>query len=166
MIKKKICMVGSFAVGKTSLVRRYVRSMFSEKYHTTVGVKIDKKSVTVDHRTVDLVLWDIQGEDEFQRVHIAYLRGMSGYLLVADGTRLHTLDTALGLKEMVDRELGDIPFIFIINKSDLSSEWAIERDTISRLSEGHRWVTLETSAKTGFGVEDAFLTLAKEMVVT
>ena len=166
MIQKKICMVGAFATGKTSLVGRFVHSKFSEKYHTTVGVKIDKKSVTVDDRTVDLVLWDIQGEDEFQKVHIAYLRGMSGYLLVADGTRLHTLDTALSLQEMVDRELGDIPFIFIINKSDLASEWAIERDTISKLSEERGWVTLETSAKTGFGVEDAFLTLAKEMVVT
>jgi GTPase SAR1 family protein len=130
VIKKKICMVGSFAVGKTSLVRQYVRSMFSEKYHSTVGVKIDKKSVAVDDRTVDLILWDIQGEDEFQRVHIAYLR------------------------------------IFIINKSDLSSEWAIERDTVSRLSDEQGWVTLETSAKTGFGVEDAFMTLAKEMLVT
>jgi small GTP-binding protein len=164
VIKKKICMVGSFAVGKTSLVRQYVQSIFSEKYHTTVGVKIDKKSVTVDDRTVDLVLWDVQGEDEFQKVHTAYLRGMSGYLLVADGTRLHTLDTALRLKEMVDSEIGNIPFIFIINKSDLAAEWAIERDTIDRLSQERGWVTLETSAKTGFGVEDAFLTLAKEMV--
>ncbi len=164
VVKKKICMVGSFAVGKTSLVRRYVQSIFSEKYHTTVGVKIDKKSVTVDDRTVDLVLWDIQGEDEFQKVHTAYLRGMSGYLLVADGTRLHTLNTAFNLKEMIDREIGNVPFIFILNKADLSEEWVIERDSVSGLSEERGWIILETSAKTGVGVDEAFLTLAREMV--
>ena len=165
-IKKKICMVGSFAVGKTSLVKRYVDSIFSEKYLTTVGVKIDKKSVAVGDRAVDLVLWDIQGEDEFSKVQTAYLRGMSGYLLVADGTRLHTLDTALSLKEMVDREIGDIPFVFIINKKDLAAEWAIDQDSIGKLKEEHGWVTMETSAKTGLGVEDAFLTLTKAILAT
>ena len=165
-IKKKICMVGSFAVGKTSLVKRYVDSIFSEKYLTTVGVKIDKKSVDVGDREVDLILWDIQGEDEFTKVHTAYLRGMSGYLLVADGTRLHTLDTAISLKEMVDKEIGEIPFVFIINKKDLAAEWAIDQDSISRLSEEQGWVALETSAKTGLGVEEAFLTLAKAILAT
>jgi len=166
VIKKKICMVGAFAVGKTSLVKRYVNSIFSEKYLTTVGVKIDKKSVALGDRTVDLVLWDVQGEDEFQKVHVAYLRGMSGYLLVADGTRLHTLETAVRLKEMIDREIGDMPFIFIINKKDLAAEWAVEQDSISRISEERGWVAMETSAKTGLGVEDAFMTLAKAMLVT
>ena len=166
VIKKKICMVGAFAVGKTSLVKRYVNSIFSEKYLTTVGVKIDKKSVALGDRTVDLVLWDVQGEDEFQKVHVAYLRGMSGYLLVADGTRLHTLETAVRLKKMIDREIGDMPFIFIINKKDLAAEWAVEQDSISRISEERGWVAMETSAKTGLGVEDAFMTLAKAMLVT
>jgi len=159
-------MVGAFAVGKTSLVKRYVNSIFSEKYLTTVGVKIDKKSVALGDRTVDLVLWDVQGEDEFQKVHVAYLRGMSGYLLVADGTRLHTLETAVRLKKMIDREIGDMPFIFIINKKDLAAEWAVEQDSISRISEERGWVAMETSAKTGLGVEDAFMTLAKAMLVT
>jgi len=166
VLKKKICMVGSFAVGKTSLVKRYVNSIFSEKYLTTVGVKIDKKSVAVGDHSVDLILWDIQGEDEFQKVHTAYLRGMSGYLLVADGTRLHTLDTAFNLKEMVDKEIGHIPFVLIINKKDLAAEWVIDQDSISRLSEEHGWVTMETSAKTGLGVEDAFLTLARAILAT
>ena len=68
MIQKKICMLGGFAVGKTSLVARYVTSMFSEKYLTTVGVKIDKKQVAVDGRDVTLMLWDIYGQDDFQDV--------------------------------------------------------------------------------------------------
>ena len=65
-MKRKLCMVGSYAVGKTSLVRRFVESMFSEKYLTTVGVKIDKKTVTVGEAQLDLILWDIAGEDDVQ----------------------------------------------------------------------------------------------------
>jgi len=75
MIKKKICMLGVFAVGKTSLVQRFVKSMFSEKYLTTVGVKIDKKTIEVKGKIVELMLWDLQGEDEFQKLNATYLRG-------------------------------------------------------------------------------------------
>ena len=86
MLQKKICMLGSFSVGKTSLVRRFVESIFSEAYHTSIGVKVDKKVVRVDDEDVTLVLWDIHGEDVYQKIRMSYLRGMSGYLLVADGT--------------------------------------------------------------------------------
>ena len=68
IVKKKICMLGTFAVGKTSLVQRFVRSVFSDRYLTTVGVRIDQKTLTVDDRQVELILWDIHGDDEFQNV--------------------------------------------------------------------------------------------------
>ena len=87
MLQKKICMLGGFGVGKTSLVSRFVSSMFSDKYLTTVGVKVDKKTVPIDSGEMTLMLWDIYGQDEFQTVRDSYLRGASGYLLVADGTR-------------------------------------------------------------------------------
>ena len=86
-LKKKICLIGAFAVGKTSLVRRFVHSIFSEKYHTTVGVMIDKKQVNVNGLPVDLIIWDLHGEDDFQSVRMSYLRGASGCFYVADGTR-------------------------------------------------------------------------------
>jgi GTPase SAR1 family protein len=94
MIQKKICMLGSFAVGKTSLIRRFVESIYSEAYHTTVGVKIDKRVVRHNDSDVTLVLWDLYGEDEFQKMRWPYLRGAAGYLLVADGTRRNTLEKA------------------------------------------------------------------------
>ena len=83
MTSKKICMLGSFAVGKTSLVSQFVSSIFSDKYLSTVGVKVDRKSVSVKGQDVTLMLWDLYGEDGFQRVQKSYLRGASGYLLVA-----------------------------------------------------------------------------------
>jgi small GTP-binding protein len=79
-------MLGGFSVGKTSLIKRFVESVFSEKYLTTVGVKIDTKTVDVQGRSVNLILWDIAGEDDTATIRMSYLRGCSGYLLVADGT--------------------------------------------------------------------------------
>jgi len=86
-LQKKICMLGAFSVGKTSLVKRYVDSVFSETYLTTVGVKIDKKVIDLSGRTVNLILWDLAGEDDINAFRMAYLRGAAGYVLVADGTR-------------------------------------------------------------------------------
>ena len=74
MLKKKICMVGQFAVGKTSLVRRFVDSIFDERYLTTIGVKIDRKDVTIDGKSITLMLWDLAGEDELAQLNVSHLR--------------------------------------------------------------------------------------------
>ena len=160
MIQKKICMLGSFSVGKTSLVRYFVTSIYDEKYHTTIGVKIDKKIVTIDGKEVSLVLWDIHGEDVYQKMRMNYLRGMSGYLLVADGTRRQTLDDALALNERVVKEFGNLPALLLLNKFDLADQWEIESSQEAKLSSAG-WKVIHTSAKTGDSVENAFLQLAQ-----
>jgi len=161
MLQKKVCMLGSFAVGKTSLVRRFVETIFSEQYHTSIGVKVDKKEVRAEGRDVTLVLWDIHGEDAFQKVQISYLRGMSGYLLVADGTRQQTLEDALALANHVAEMMEKIPAVLVLNKCDLAAQWEIEPDREARLA-ADGWSVFRSSAKTGESVEQAFsqLTLA------
>jgi small GTP-binding protein len=163
MTQKKICMLGAFAVGKTSLVSRFVSSIFSEKYLTTVGVKIDKKTVAVDGRDVTLMLWDIYGQDEFQSVQQSYLRGSSGYLLVVDGTRRATLDVAAALQKTAEQLLGPVPYVVVLNKSDLEAEWQIDDRGLWRLIDQGAPV-VRTSAKTGAGVEDAFRALTRAML--
>jgi small GTP-binding protein len=159
MLQKKICMLGSFSVGKTSLVRRFVESLFSEAYQTSIGVKVDKKVVRVNNEDVTLVLWDIHGEDVYQKIHMSYLRGMSGYLLVIDGTRRQTLEDALALNQRVMQEVGKVPAILVLNKSDLVDRWEIDSDRESELSAAG-WIILRTSAKTGASVEQLFSQLA------
>ena len=161
MIQKKICLLGGFGVGKTSLVSRYVHSIFSDKYLTTVGVKIDKKSVTVDGTDVDLVIWDLYGQDDYQKVRMSYLRGASGYLLVADGTRRSTLDTALALHDSAQATVPNAAFTLVVNKADLA-HWEITDGLLDVLVQ-RGWRVLKTSAKTGSDVEDAFVTLARAM---
>ena len=161
MIQKKICMLGAYGVGKTSLVSRYVHSIFSDKYQTTVGVKIDKKPLTLDGQEVNLVLWDLYGEDQFQRIQSFYLRGSSGYLLVADGTRPETLEVAQSIQVRAEEILGKMPFLLLINKADL--EWTLEEAKVQSLRE-RGWDIRYTSAKTGEAVEQAFADLARRML--
>jgi small GTP-binding protein len=163
MLQKKICMLGSFAVGKTSLVRRFVESIYSDVYQTTVGVKIDKKNVRMDEKDVSLVLWDIYGEDDYQKMRWTYLRGASGYLLVADGTRKTTLEKAVSLEQRVREEVGRIPFVLVINKSDLIRDWELEPALESQLA-AKGWSILRSSAKTGEGVEESFSLLTRKML--
>ncbi len=163
MMQKKVCMLGGFAVGKTSLVRRYVTNVFSEHYQTTIGVTVEKKMVTVDRQDMMLMLWDLYGEDEFQHVRESYLRGSSGYILVLDGTRKATLDTARLLQQTVVRTVGPLPFVTIINKSDLQSEWEIDQPVIDQLRE-QGWPVFLGSAKLGQGVDELFARLAEMLL--
>lgn len=161
MLKLKIAMLGAYGVGKTSLVSAYVHAAFSEKYLTTVGVKIDKKSLAVDGRDVTLLIWDIHGEDAFQQVSMAYLRGTAGCLVVADGTRAGTLVAARELRARLRRAEGDRPCLLLLNKADLAAEWEVgEADCRALRDEG--WEVLRTSARTGEGVEHAFVRLARQ----
>jgi small GTP-binding protein len=155
-------MLGAFAVGKTSLVARFVSSIFSDKYLTTVGVKIDKKTVQVAGEQMSLILWDLYGQDEFQKMNVSYLRGAGGYLLVADGTRRATLDIACELQETVAGLIGAVPFVLLINKSDLDDEWQIDDASLSGIAR-RGWTVIRTSAKSGEGVDEAFMTLAHAM---
>lgn len=163
MLSKKICMLGSLSVGKTSLVRRFIESIFSETYQTSIGVKVDKKIVRAGDEDVELVLWDIYGDDRFQKVQMSYLRGMSGYLLVVDGTRKQTLEDALELNERAVNVAGKVPAVLVLNKSDLIADWEIDSDREAKLAEDG-WTLIRTSAKTGDAVEQAFSQLAHAML--
>jgi small GTP-binding protein len=161
-LQKKICMLGAFSVGKTSLVKRFVESVFSEAYLTTVGVKIDKKSVELSERIVTLILWDLAGEDDISSLRMSYLRGSAGYVLVADGTRPATLEVAVSLRRRVETDYGPLPFVLLVNKNDLQEQWAIPDEGVEGLRRDGWWVR-STSARTGDGVEDAFRALAEQV---
>ncbi len=150
-------------MGKTSLVARFVQSIFSEKYHTTVGVKIDKKTLSIAGQEVTLVLWDLHGEDDFQSVRMTYFRGAAGYLLVADGTRRATLDRALVLQKGAEESVGPIPFVLVLNKADLTDEWEVDDSLVAEIA-AKGWTVVKGSAKTGEGVEEAFRLLTEKIL--
>jgi small GTP-binding protein len=162
MIQRKICLLGAFAVGKTSLAERYVESKFSERYRTTVGVRVHKKSLDIGGEPLNLIIWDLAGEDELVVLRTSYLRGASGYLLVADGTRPDSLDKAIDLQRRAEAAIGETPFLLVLNKADRCEEWTIPTGVIENL-QARGWQIVRTSAKSGSGVEEAFRHMAQKL---
>lgn len=162
MKQKKVAVLGSVAVGKTSLTERYVSSIYSERYHSTVGVRIHRKQFSQNGEACTMIIWDLAGGDEFARIRRTHLKGASGYLLVADGTREDTLARAVEIQESASEDLGDAPFVLAINKFDLSGDWAVQDSQIRDL-ERIGWTVFRTSAKDNIGVEAAFESIARRL---
>jgi small GTP-binding protein len=164
MIQKKVCMVGLFGTGKTSLVQRFVHSLFSDRYLSTVGVKIDRKPMEVDGAALTLVLWDLAGRDGHEDITTSYLRGAHAVLYVADGTRRETCDQLPELRALVREAAGEVPELLALNKSDLKDRWTLAAGDEQALAQA--WDVVRTSAKTGDGVEEVFQRIGRAMLGT
>lgn len=164
-VTSKVCVVGDFAVGKTSVVERFVHNQFSARYLSTVGVKIDTKEIEHEASRVahKLVIWDVAGSKEFGDKEFAYLRGAAGYIYVADGTRPGTLRSVETILAQAHDRYGVAPAVLLVNKKDLVSDWEVsdkQFDALaSRFDEAYK-----TSAKTGEDVETALVSLAERII--
>lgn len=163
-VSRKVSLLGDFAVGKTSTVARAVRNTFSAAYLTTVGVKVDSKTMQLGDRELRLVLWDIAGANSLDQMRANYIGGSHGLLLVADGTRGETVDAALELREQAQRLLGRaLPAVLLLNKNDLAGEWDVPPAWIEKLAA--QLPVFSTSALSGAGIEEAFAALAAQLIV-
>ncbi len=164
-IKVKICLVGDSAVGKTSLIRRYVMDIFDDKYISTLGAKVSKKRVIIKKgdKNIDLILsiWDILGQQEFKSIHNMAFKGSRGALLVCDITRKDTLTNITTWKNRVEEIVGNIPMVLLANKSDLTSEYEFTEDELKSLSEQLNLDFYLTSAKFGDNVIKTFFKLGE-----
>jgi small GTP-binding protein len=159
---RKVCLIGDGAVGKTSLVRRYVLDVFGDDYITTFGAKVSKKVIVLGDVELTMMIWDILGQKNGASMHSAYFSGANGAFLVCDGTRPATLDSLNSWYHEFSRVAGNVPIIPLINKCDVPVQ--VTEGSIRPVSTliGHDFE--RTSAKTGEGVEEAFLHLGKLMV--
>ena len=175
MISQKICLIGDFGVGKTSLIRQFVDRQFSDTYLSTVGVKISRKVVSIldslgnlpeSIKQVQLIVWDIEGSTRFQAIAPSYLQGAKGALIVADVTRdssIENLKTHVQLFQSINPKSS---LLIALNKVDLLEKSA--RDHLIKSISG-QFADLNisihlTSAKTGEGVDNIFQTLAGQML--
>jgi len=159
---RKICLLGDFAVGKSSLVARFVRNTFADKYLTTVGVKVDSKRIELAQLAVKLVVWDLAGKSELDSMNRSYIRGAQGLMLVADGTREASLRVALYLWMQSQKHLPGVPVVMLVNKLDLIDRWEVSASDILRLQQS--LPTWRTSAMDGQGVDEAFAELARRIM--
>lgn len=168
-ISKKICLLGDFAVGKTSLVRRFVYDMFDDKYLSTIGVKVSRKTlaVTVNDQPADLtlMLWDLAGSEEFDRVRASYLLGAAGAVLVCDLTRPETLLNLAGYANDLLQNQPKTKIVLAANKSDLTEQTETSQAQIEDIAKKLQVPYFFTSAKTGDAVETLFTDLGKLLIV-
>lgn len=160
--QKKICLLGEFAVGKTSLIRRFIEGIFDEKYLTTIGVVVSRKSVTFPEVNVNLLVWDLAGGRDFSQTN--YLAGVAGALIVCDLTRSSTLAAYHTYSRQVKQVNANAHLILLANKSDLSRQREISEEELIAVSNELGAPYLLTSAKTGEMVEYAFTELARQML--
>jgi small GTP-binding protein len=165
-IKTKICLVGDNNVGKTSLIRRFVLDTFDDKYTSTIGTKVTKKEVTVkkdNGRDINLsmLIWDIMGQKGFRELlRESYFYGAEGAICVCDVTNRESLEELKYWIKSMESITGHIPMIFIGNKCDLTDQTTVTRQDLEKVATSYGSPAMITSAKTGEGVENAFMRLA------
>ncbi|HYY48288.1 MAG TPA: Rab family GTPase [Thermoplasmata archaeon] len=169
--RMKVCMAGQAAVGKTSLIRRYVLDEFDDRYLATLGTKITKKALSLpdpkggEPRTVHVILWDIMGTPTVRDLlKDAYYHGAEGIFAVADQTRKATLPELDGWSRSIRSVAGDIPTFGMVNKHDLPRDKAFKDGEIEAFFEKRGWPWAYTSAKSGEGVEDSFRRLVERIL--
>jgi hypothetical protein len=188
MMSKKVCIFGAHGVGKRSLTSRFRDNTEAERYRASIGVQISKKEVVVGNQSATMMVWSVTDLDHFDAGLMNYSRGMSGYLLVADGTRPSTLERAREIYEQLcsfeepppsteqtqDSEPDtkksyvqfphrELPFILLLNKSDLVEQWRIEKSNLEMLA-NKGWPVLVVSAKENERVDEAFLSLGRRIL--
>lgn len=164
----KVIIIGPGAVGKTSLLNRFVNNEFTLKYKLTIGVDFLTKVLEYEpSKSVKLHIWDIGGQERFKFLHRSFYDGALGALLLFDLTRQHTFS---GMKTWLSEMRGiikrDIPKVIIGNKVDLLPEIGrvIEMSEAEKYAKEENCFYIETSAKTGENVEEAFINLISSMV--
>ncbi len=166
--KRKVVLLGDTAVGKTSLVRRFVYDQFSDRYIQTIGTKVSKKTVEVEYEgenySLTLVIWDVLGQQGYTNVQRTAFKGSDGAIFVCDLTRRDSLYSILHYWLPTLESVAGVPGVLLANKSDLEN-WEIEKVELEEISRITGLPYLITSAKTGENVEEAFGELAKLMIM-
>lgn len=174
LVKKKIVLLGDSAVGKTSLIRRYVIDEFHDHYIETIGTKVSRKDIELEidgeEYSLNLQIWDVLGQKAYSAVQSRALVGIDGAIMAADITRKDTLDSieSYWIPTLI-RVVGDAPLLFLANKMDLKDNAQFTLEELESISSDNSQSEIKnyflTSAKTGENVNDAFMALSK-MVLT
>ena len=167
--KLKIVLLGDFAVGKTSLIRRFVFDEFEDTYLTTIGVNVTRKEVDIkDYGRTDLLLWDIAGNDKFNIVSPEYIKGAAGGIIVADITRKDTVENIASNADIVKKLNPQAMIAVALNKIDLSDDSDDSMKLAQSIIEKYTLNWCEpvqlTSAKTGMSVDELLVNLASSII--
>lgn len=162
---KKISLLGDPAVGKTSLIHRFVYEAFDDRYLSTIGAKVTKKCIDYvkgdfprleKDTSLNFLIWDIAGQKAFKSVHQTYYVGSEGALIVCDLTRRETLDNLLDWISELFKVVRNVPVVILANKYDIKGKAVFGEPQLRAVASQIRAPVYFTSAKTGLNVERAF----------
>lgn len=157
---KKIVLVGHFGVGKSSLIRRFVKNTFSDDYLVTIGVHIVKKTLQIENQEITLIIWDIEGKEDMQKLRPSFLLGTSGFIYVFDATRESSYLNLQSEINFIETNYPKINLVTVANKIDL-----LEKPVLLNTIATHKLrVDYISSAKTGENVENIFNAIAKNLI--
>lgn len=163
----KICLLGEAAVGKTSLVYRFIENRFRDNYKSTLGVNLLKKDLNLDeygYGGVSAQIWDLGGQESFRSLRKLYLEGANGAFVIFDTTKRKTFDKLDEWIQSFKESRGNRPLLLIGNKIDLSDKQKVEESEVKEYAEKNSTEFIFTSAKTGENVETAFKGLVKTIL--
>ncbi len=167
-LSKKICLLGDYAVGKTSLARRFVYNAFDDRYLSTIGVKVSRKVIVLPYGAnvieLTLMVWDLAGSEEFDTVRASYLHGSAGAIVVCDMTRPVTLETLPHYVADLHAASPTAQLVVVANKDDLTEKRQLTEQKISEASGALHAPYYLTSAKTGVNVETVFRHLGQLII--
>ena len=166
-LKVKICLVGDSAVGKTSLIKKFVLDIFDDSYITTIGTKITKKTMAFNVNgkeiIMDMMIWDIMGQASFRSLlQDAYFYGAHGVMAVSDSTRPETAKSLHDWMASTQQVVGDVPTIFLANKCDLESD--VTQEQLDSEVSQYGGIAMFSSARTGENVAEAFQALGEGII--
>ncbi|XP_003741617.1 ras-related protein Rab-23 [Galendromus occidentalis] len=159
----KLVVVGNGAVGKSSLIQRFCRGVFSQNYKQTIGVDFLERVLEIGNgRCVRLMVWDTAGQEEFDALTRAYYRGAHGAILAFSSTDLQSFEAVDSWRSKVEAECGSLPMVLVQNKMDLADQALVSPEMAENAARRHRLRLYRTSAKQDFNVDEAFRYLAEK----
>eukprot|EP00300_Choanocystis_sp_HF-7_P007793 c15516_g1_i2.p1 GENE.c15516_g1_i2~~c15516_g1_i2.p1 ORF type:complete len:203 (+),score=57.62 c15516_g1_i2:94-702(+) len=160
----KLLLIGDSGVGKSCLLLRFADDTYTESYISTIGVDFKIRTIEIEGKTIKLQIWDTAGQERFRTITSSYYRGAHGIIVVYDVTDLESFNNVKNWLHEIDRyAVEGVNKLLVGNKCDLVSKKQVESNTAKEFADSLAVPFLETSAKTSINVENAFITMAKEI---